>query len=79
MTGTRGAKADWKHGNTMRFLVTLSAPKEVVDLSSDLRQPDYEMAKLILMEERAKRTLVREEVNLASDTVHSLPREVVPS
>ena len=61
------------------LLVSVSAPDEVVDLSSDLRQPDYEVKKRSLVKERAKHTLVREDVDLASDTVHSVPREVVPS
>ena len=61
------------------LLVSVSAPEEVVHLFSDLLQPDYEVAKWSLAEEKAKRTLVREEVDLASDTVHSVPREVVTS
>ena len=61
------------------LLVSVSAPEEIVHLFSDLLQPDYEVAKWSLVEEKAKRTVVREEVDLASDTVHSVPRKVVPS
>ena len=61
------------------FLVSVSAPEEVLHLFSDLLQPDYEVGKWSPVEERAKQTLVQEEVDLASETVHSVPREVVPS
>ena len=61
------------------LLVAVSAPEQIIHLFSDLLQPDYEVAKRSLVEEKAKRTLVREEVDLASDTVHSVPRKVVPS
>ena len=66
-------------GFPQELLVSVSAPEEVVHLFSDLLQPDYEVAKGSLAEERAKQTLVREEVDLASDTVHSVPWEVVSS
>ena len=58
------------------LLISVSASEELVHLFSDLLQP-YEVAKWSLVEERAKQTLVREEVDLASDTVHSVPPEVV--
>ena len=61
------------------LLVSVSAPEEVLHLFSDLLQLDYEVGKWSPVEERAKQTLVRDEVDLASDMVHSVPREVVPS
>ena len=60
------------------FLVSVSVPEEVVDLSSDPPQPD-EVAKWNLVEELVKFTLVGKEVDLVLDTVHSVPQEVVPS
>ena len=45
-----------------------NTPRGVVHLLSDRLQPDYEVAKGSLVEERAKRTLVREEVDLAADS-----------
>ena len=63
---------------TRELLVSVSLPEEVVDLSSDLRQPDYEVAKWNLVEEKAKRNPVREEVDPASDTVQSVPRAGAP-
>ena len=66
-------------GFPQELLVSVSAPEDVVHLFSDLLQPDYEVAKGSLVEERAKQTLVREEADLASDMIHSVPREVVPT
>ena len=63
------------------LLVSVSASEEVVHLFSDLLQPDYEVAKWSLVEERARKTStkVQEEVDLASNTVYMVPWEVVPS
>ena len=81
MTGMRATRATLNHGKTFtqELLDSVSTPEEVLDLSSDLRQPDYEVTKWSLVGERAKQTLVGEEVDLASHAVHSELLEVLPT